>query len=302
VREFRSIVLTVLACAMTGAACTSAPPATSSNPLKPTTFYDTGVAAFVESTKTVAAAPIAGSKQAGHPVAGTDGLTVTATAPPNVVNGGGTIVTLHGSAPFSKVLISVVNAGTAVDGYYTIDLGAAHTDQDVLVRFVQSLPAATFDIRFQAVSPAGAVSQPGTFSATVASDATSLIPSVIASYSPSPAPFQNGVPCAITGQLGCLWEFKVLLQEFNGIAVNPATLTETYTFASGATVTDTAPIIIPGNGIGTAVRNIACGSPTISCVPPEQLAGGTYTFSVTGTDFNGNPFTFTGPVLTLLGR
>jgi hypothetical protein len=112
---------------------------------------------------------------------------------------------------------------------------------------------------------------------------------------------KNGVPCTITTELGCLWEFKVVLQEFNGISVNPATLTETYTFASGTT-TNTAPIIIPGNGIATVVRIVACGTATVSCVPPEELAGGTYTYTVTGTDFNGNAFTFTGPVLTLLGR
>jgi len=124
---------------------------------------------------------------------------------------------------------------------------------------------------------------------------------VVASYVPNPAPFKNGVPCTITTELGCLWEFKVVLQEFNGIAVNPATLTETATFPSGTT-TNTVPLIIPGNGIATVVRTVACGSPTIACVPEAQLAGGTYTYTVSGTDFNGNAFTFTGPVLTLLGR
>jgi hypothetical protein len=297
----RSVVLAVLGCAATGAACQSPPSSSSSQPLKPTSFFDTGVVAFVSAAKTVADSPIDGTKKSGHPSTGGSGLTVTATAPANVVNGGGTIVSLHGSAPFSKVLVSVVNSGTVVDGFYEIDLPAALTDQDVLVRFVSSLPAPAFDVQFQAVSPSGVVSQPGVFSATVATAATSLIPSVIASYVPNPAPFKNGVPCSITTELGCLWEFKVVLQEFNGIAVNPATLTETATFASGTT-TRTVPIIIPGSGTATVVRTLACGTPTIACVPDDELAGGTYTYTVSGTDFNGNAFTFTGPVLTLLGR
>lgn len=297
----RSVVLALLACAATGTACQSPPSSTSANPLHPTTFFDTGVAAFVSAAKTVADSPVDGTKLSGHPTTGTAGLTVTATAPASVVSGGGTIVTLHGSAPFSKVLISVVNASTVIDGFYEIDLPAALTDQDVLVRFVSPLPAPAFDIQFQAVSASGVVSQPSVFSATVATVGASLIPSVVASYVPNPAPFKNGVPCTITTELGCLWEFKVVLQEFNGIQVTPATLTETVTFASGTT-TNTLPIIIPGNGIATVVRTVACGSPTIACVPEAQLAGGTYTYTVNGTDLNGNAFTFTGPVLTLLGR
>jgi hypothetical protein len=50
------------------------------------------------------------------------------------------------------------------------------------------------------------------------------------------------------------------------------------------------------------VRTVACGSATIACVPAAQLTGGTYTFTVDGTDLNGNAFTLTGPVLTLGGR
>jgi hypothetical protein len=297
----RSVVLGVLACAAIGAGCQGTPASGSLQPLKPTTFFDTGVAAFVSATKTVADSPVDGTKQAGHPTTGAGGLIVTATAPANVVNGGGTIVSLHGSAPFSKVLVSVANSGTLVDGFYEIALPSAQTDQDVLVRFVSSLPAPAFDVQFQAVSPSGVVSPPSVFSATVATAAASLIPSVVASYVPNPAPFKNGVPCTITTELGCLWEFRVVLQEFNGIAVNPATLTETATFASGTT-TRTVPFIIPGSGTANVVRTLACGTPTIACVPADELAGGTYTYTVSGTDFNGNAFTFTGPVLTLLGR
>lgn len=297
----RCLVLALLVCAAAGAACQSPPASTSLQPLKPTSFFDTGIAAFVAGTKTVADSPVDGTKQSGHPSSAAGDITLTATAPANVVNGGGTIVSLHGSAPFSKVRVSVINAGTEIDGFYEIALPSAQTDQDVLVRFVASLPAPSFDVHFTVVSPAGVVSQTGVFSATVATAAASLIPSVVASYVPNPAPFKNGVPCTFTTELGCLWEFKVVLQEFNGIAVNPATLTETATFASGTT-TNTVAIIIPGNGIATVVRTVACGSPTIACVPEAQLAGGTYTYTVSGTDFNGNAFTFTGPVLTLLGR
>lgn len=298
----RSVVLGLLACAALGTACQKPPASTTSQTLLPTTFFDSGILAFVSAAKTTSpVAPIDGTKQSGHPSGGAAGLSVTTVAPPNVVNSGGTIVTLHGSAPFSKVLISVVNSGAMVDGFWEIDLTSAVTDQDVLVRFVAALPAPSFDIQFQVVSAAGVVSQPGVFSATVATVVTSLVPSVTASYSPNPAPFKNGAPCAVTGELGCLWEFSVLLQEFNGVSVSTATLTETYTFASGTT-TNMVPIIIPGNGIGTVVRTVACGSATISCVPAAELAGGTYSYTVNGTDLNGNAFTFTGPVLTLLGR
>jgi hypothetical protein len=93
-----------------------------------------------------------------------------------------------------------------------------------------------------------------------------------------------------------------MIQEFNGVAINTATLNETYTFTSGETLSRSVPFIIPGAGTGTVVRTLACQAATVSCVPADELGGGTYTYAVSGTDINGNNFAFTGPTLVLLSR
>jgi hypothetical protein len=278
------------------------PQSQSSQPLEPTVFFPTGVAAFISAVKTVEVSPVSATKQSGHPAAATAGVTATASADPNVVSNGGTLTTIHSTSPFNKVLVAIVNAGAEIEGFWELDLTAATTDQTLLIRFASSLPAAAFDVVFRVVTPAGVVSQVSTVSATVASVVSSLHPQVIASYSPNPAPFLNGVRCTFTGTLGCLWEFQIVLQEFNGVAVSTATLTETYTFQAGEVVTNTTPVLIPAAGTGFLVRMLACGTATTSCVPADELAGGTYTYRIDGTDTNGNAFTFVGPSLVLQGR
>jgi len=300
--SFKYAILTILAAATFGSACQT-PQSTSTQTLLPTTFFPSGIAAFVTDVKAIASASSTdGSQKPGHTAAGSASLTVTASGQANVVSNGGSLVALHGSAPFNKVFVSLANAGATVDGFWEVDLPAAMTDQTVLVRFVASLPAANFDLHFQVASAAGVVSQQNVISETVTSDSTTLLPQVTASYSPSPVPFSGGSPCVATGELGCLWEFKVMIQEFNGIAVNAATLNETYTFTSGETLSRSVPIIIGGASTSTVIRTLACEAATVSCVPADELAGGTYTYFVGGTDINGNNFSFTGPTLVLLGR
>jgi len=290
-----------LGAALFGTACRT-PPATSSQPLVPTSFFVSGIAAFIADVKTVALAPTDGSKKSGHPADGSTAIVATANGQPDIVSNGGSIVDVQATAPFNKILVSLSNSGAVIDGFWEVDLPAATTDQTILVRFLPGLPSPAFDLHFQVVSAAGATSAPSVIAETVATAVSSLTPQIIASFSPNPVPFENGARCTMTTQLGCLWEFKVILQEFNGVAVNTATLNETYTFANGLVVTGSAPIEIPGAGIGTVVRTVACGTATTSCAPPDELAGGTYTYTVTGTDANGNAFSFTGGTLTLNGR
>ena len=58
-------------------------------------------------------------------------------------------------------------------------------------------------------------------------------------------------------------------------------------------------IQIPERGMETVVRNFACGTGGTACATANQLAGGTYTYTLSGSDSNLNAFTLTGPVLTL---
>jgi hypothetical protein len=297
----RSVLAVLVAVALT-VACGKGSGTTTTTPSAVTpSFFASGVVAFVSGVRTIDGTGVQAVHLYGRPAASTGSVAPSLTGDPNVVSSGAGVVRLVTSSPFQKILISVANSGTQVDGFWQVDLAAPTTDTSVLVSFVPSLPGQGFDLRFQVVSPAGIVGPPAVISTAVATSVATLRPSVVATYSPSPAPFLNGVACVLSSAQGCLWEFKVLLQEFNGVAVATVTLNETYTFGSTVT-TGALPISIPGNGLATVVRTVACGAPTISCVPVSQLSGGTYSYTLSGTDANGAGFNFTGPVLTLRGR
>jgi hypothetical protein len=284
------------------AGCGSTSSSTSTSPLIPTTFFPTGVTAFISSVQTVSAPAATATSQTGHPATSAGGSALQVSAPSSISSNGADIVTLHDDTPFQKVIVSVTNASAEVDGFYTLTLPSATTDATILVKFVTALPVPAFSLGFRPVTAGGSIGPVAPLATTVATDLTSLSPTIVTSYSPSPAPFLNGANCAFSTQLGCLWEFKVLIQEFNGVSVPTATLTETYTFNDGTVTTNSLPIIIPGFGTATILRTTACGSPTTSCIPASEMSGGTYTYSVTGADVNGKPFSITGPTLVLLGK
>src|SRR5262249_28040348 len=117
-RPVRSNVLAGLGCAALGTACRGTPASPPSSPLIPTTFFPTGVAPFASETKTVAVSPVGATKQNGHPGGSASGLTATVNADPNVVADGGTLAAIHSDTPFSKVLVSIVNSGAEIDGFW----------------------------------------------------------------------------------------------------------------------------------------------------------------------------------------
>ncbi len=171
----------------------------------------------------------------------------------------------------------------------------------MIVNYVATIPVQFFSLQVQLSASGNSYGPIATLAMTTTTTTATILPAVIASYDPSPAPFKNGAACAFSLQLGCLWEFKILFHEFNGIPIRAAVMTETYTFPSGATV-NTLPVIIAGASLSTVVRSVQCGSATISCIPVSDQAGGTYTFRVDGQDLNGVTFTFVGPTLTLQSK
>ena len=287
--------------ALAAMAALAASVACSNTPTSPNIISSVAnLSSFITGVQTVVQPTISGVAHGGTVSIGPGGPTVTATGPTSTVNSGGSIFTLHGTSGFQHLFVSVGNTGGTVStsGFYEIDTPAAVTDIQVLVQFGATLPSKTFDVQFQVTNAASQGGPTAAVTTTVASDTSTLAPSVLASYNPSPAPFLGGVNCVLSSQKGCLWEFNVLLQETNGVGVASAVMNETFTF--GATViTRTLNVTIPAHGIETVIRNFACGTGGTSCATSDELAGGTYTYTLSGTDQNLNTFTLTGPVLTL---
>jgi hypothetical protein len=258
------------------------------------------LSSFITSVQTVVQPTISGVVHGGSVSIVAGGPTVTATGPTSAIASGGNIFTLHATSGFQHLFVSVGNTGGAVatSGFYEIDTPAAPTDLQVLVQFGATLPSKTFDVQFQVTNTATQGGPTAAVTTTVATDTSTLAPAVLASYSPSPAPFLGGVNCALSTQKGCLWEFSVVLQETNGVGIPSAVMTETFTFGT-TVITRTLNVTIPAHGVETATRNFACGTGGTACATPAELAGGTYTYTVAGTDQNLNTFTLTGPVLTL---
>jgi len=264
-----------------------------------------GVSGYISSFATVVAPTISGILHGGSVSVVPGGPSVTPTGATVAVNGGGLIMNLQSTGPFQHVFVQIGPTGTATapTGFYEIDLAAPVTNLQVLVDWATTLPAnvATFPLQFLVTDVNGLGGPVGSLTMTVVASVITSAPSVLASYSPSPATFLGGTNCTLSLQVGCLWEFDVILQEVNGVGIASATMNEVFTFGT-TTFPGSLNIQIPERGTATITRNLACGTGGTACVTPAELAGGTYTYSLTGTDSNGNAFSFTGPVLTLLGQ
>jgi hypothetical protein len=210
-------------------------------------------------------------------------------------------LTLHSASAFQHVFLTVGNTGQSLQpsGFWQLDLPAPVTDVTLIVIFGSSLPTTPFDLQFQTTNVGGSGGNVVPLTTTLSSNPTATTPTVVATYTPNPAPFLGGAACLLSLQQGCLWEFKVVLQEFNGVQVSGASYNDTFTF--GSTVTNGNPVLvtIPPRGFATVVRNLTCPTAGASCLTADQQNGGTYTFTIVGTDANGVAFNFTGPVLPL---
>ena len=115
---------------------------------------------------------MSGTQESGTPPSASGGPTATATAISSAIDGGSNLVALHGSAPFTQVIVSVANgAGTppvtadtsaGSSGFFRITLPAATTDQTIVVTFGTTIQFATFDVQYQLISASGAVGAPTT--------------------------------------------------------------------------------------------------------------------------------------------
>jgi hypothetical protein len=263
------------------------------------------VAGFISQFATIGPPSISGALHGGTISVVPGGPTITPTGPTLAVQGGALIVSLQATTPFQHVFVSIANTGQAIpaSGFYEIDLSTAATNLQVLVTFVATWPSNVkgFDLQFQATDANGLGGATGAITVTAAASVAGSKPSILASYSPNPAGFLGGTACVLSLRQGCLWEFDVVIQEVNGVGVVNAVMNETFAFGT-TTFPGVLSTQIPAHGTATITRNFACGTSGIACATPAELSGGTYTYTITGTDTNGNAFSFNGPVLTLSGR
>jgi hypothetical protein len=287
--------------ALAAAAALAVSVACNNVPTGPNIISSSGnLVSFISSVQTTVQPAITATSKGGAVTTVSGGPTVTVTGPTNAVDSGANLYSLHGSSAFTHVFVFLGSTGgtVAATGFYEVDSATPITDIQLLVTFGAAVPTKSFDLQFQVSDANQASAGPATITTALTSDLTTIFPSVVASYNPSPAPFLAGANCALSTTKGCLWEFSIILQETNGISVSGATMTETFTFGTSVT-TNTLNVTIPPKGIATITRNFACGTGGTACATPAQLAGGTYTYTITGTDLNGNAFTFNGPVLVL---
>jgi hypothetical protein len=263
------------------------------------------VAGFIAQFATIGPPAISGTVHGGSVSVIAGGPSIVPTGPSLAVQGGAIVVNLQATSAFQHVFVEIANTGQAnpTTGFYEIDLPSAATSLPVLVTFAATWPTSitNFALTFQVTDANGLGGATGAITMTASASVAGSMPSVLASYNPNPATFLGGAACTLSLQQGCLWEFDVILQEVNGVGVVNATMNETFTFGT-TTITGALSIQIPGHGTATITRNLSCGSSGIACATPAELAGGTYTYTITGTDNNGNAFSFNGPVLTLSGQ
>lgn len=250
----------------------------------------------------VGTATVAGTFQASGIPAVSGGPAVTVTGPASVSNAGGGLYLITSPSAFSRVYVSVTTSNAQVAGYWQIDLPVAATTQQIGLGYASPVPAAVFDLRFQVATPAGAVGPMFALPTSVVSPGASFTPEILMIAVPSPAPFRNGANCTLQSRKGCLWEFTITIREFTGIGVDPVVLNETLTFPGETPTTSMFTTSIPGRGTTTIVRTIACDDTNINCATPGMLAGGTYSFTLTGTDVLGGEFARPGLTVTLQGR
>jgi hypothetical protein len=281
-------------------ACSSTP--TSPNIIGPTS---SSVVGFISQFATIGPPSLSGALHGGTVSVVPGGPTITPTGPTLAVQGGAVIVSLQSSTPFQHLFVSIANTGQAIpaSGFYEIDLATAATNLQVLVTFAATWPSnvKSFDLQFQATDANGLGGAAGAITMSASASVAGSMPSVLASYNPNPASFLGGTACTLSLQQGCLWEFDVVLQEVNGVSVLNAVMNETFAFGT-TTISGVLVTQIPAHGTATITRNLACGTSGTACATPAELSGGTYTYTITGTDTNGNAFSFNGPVLTLSGR
>jgi len=263
------------------------------------------VAGFIAQFATIGPPAITGAVHGGSISVVAGGPSITPTGPALAVQGGAIAINLQATGPFQHAFVSIANTGQAIPttGFYEIDLPAAATSLQVLVTFAAAWPSGikNFDLTFQVTDANGLGGATGAITMTASASTAGSMPSVLASYNPNPATFLGGAACTLSLQQGCLWEFDVILQEVNGVGVVNATMNETFTFGT-TTITGALSIQIPAHGTATITRNLSCGSSGVACATPAELAGGTYVYTITGTDTNGNAFSFNGPVLKLSGQ
>jgi hypothetical protein len=281
-------------------ACSSTP--TSPNIIGPTS---SSVVGFISQFATIGPPSLSGALHGGTVSVVPGGPTITPTGPTLAVQGGAVIVSLQATTPFQHLFVSIANTGQAIpaSGFFEIDLSTAATNLQVLVTFAATWPSniKSFDLQFQATDANGLGGAAGAITMSASASVAGSMPSVLASYNPNPASFLGGTACTLSLQQGCLWEFDVVLQEVNGVSVLNAVMNETFAFGT-TTISGVLVTQIPAHGTATITRNLACGTSGTACATPAELSGGTYTYTITGTDTNGNAFSFNGPVLTLSGR
>jgi hypothetical protein len=292
--------------AVAALAALAASVACSSTPTTPNIITGSSavVASFIAQFATIGPPAISGALHGGSISVVPGGPSNTPAGPTLAVQGGAVVVNVQATGPFQHVFVSIANTGQAnpTNGFYEIDLPTAATNVQVLVTFAATWPTGitNFDLQFQVTDANGLGGATGALTMTAVASVAGSKPSLLASYNPNPATFLGGAACTLSLQQGCLWEFDVILQEVNGVGVN-AVMNETFTFGT-STITGSLSIQIPEHGTATITRNLACGSSGIACATPAELAGGTYTYTITGTDTNGAAFSFNGPVLKLSGQ
>ena len=220
--------------ALAAVAALAASVACNNTPTSPNIISSAGtLTSFVAGIQTIVQPTVSGAPHGGGISIVAGGPTVTVTGPTTAISSGANIFTLHATSAFQHLFVSVGNTGgTAPTGFYEIDPATAITDIQIMVTFGSSIPTKSFDLQFQVTNAATQGGSAAIVTTSVASDPTTSAPSVLASYSPSPAPFLGGVNCVLSSVKGCLWEFSVILQETNGVGVPSAVMNETFTFGS----------------------------------------------------------------------
>jgi len=236
--------------------------------------------------------------------AASGGPTATILQPPGVPAGSAFGIQVSASTSFQKVLISV--GGTT--GYQEIDLTAPVQLATVTVTTTSDVLNRTFNLQVQ-IGTGGSI---GPVSTTIAQGVSlsSAAPFIIAFFFPNPAPWIGGGTCSLplsAGTNACAWQAQARIVELGGVGVNISSFQSTTTFG-GTTPTfmSTPHAFLPNNNTtiqpasitGFNVGWVCLGENP--CVKSEfGVTAGSFVYTVTGTDTNGKPFTFTSPTLTL---
>jgi hypothetical protein len=125
-----------------------------SNPASPGTTQT--VSQFVSSVMTAAGGATA-VQENGAPPAANGGPSITVTGSSTVTDGGLAVVNIQGSAPFQTVFVSISGAGSAVGGFYQLQLPTATTSTDVVQGLSATIPVSSFQAVYSVAAPSGPV-------------------------------------------------------------------------------------------------------------------------------------------------